>query len=280
MSFTSFKNNLKITFLLTVLTALFMAGGLAIGGQSGLIIGFILAGVMNFGSYWFSDSIVLKIYDTEPLEDSRIENMVRDLAMDAGIPEPDLYRAKMPVPNAFATGRNPENGVVVVTDELLDMLDDEELEGVLAHEMAHIKNRDTLINSVTATIAGAISILAELAFWGMLFSGRDEGGADAVSAIAFMILTPIIATVIRLAVSRSMEYRADSSAVKFTSNQEGLSSALQKISGNQKEFRHTKRQEAGANLFIENPFSKKATHLFSTHPPLEKRLENIQDTKL
>ena len=273
-------NNLKITALLSILTALLMGGGLAIAGTRGLVIGFVLAGLMNFASYWFSDTIVLKLYSAEPLEDPGIQKMISRIADEAGIPEPDLYRADMPVPNAFATGRNPRKGVVCVTDELVEMLDDDELEGVLAHEIAHISNRDTLINSVTATIAGAISILAEMAFWGTLFSGRDEDGADAIASIAFMILTPLIATIIRLAVSRSMEYRADSAAVRYTSNHEGLSGALKKISGSQKGFRHNKRQEAGANLFIENPFSRKATHLFSTHPPLEKRIENIKDTEI
>jgi heat shock protein HtpX len=279
MNFNSLKNNLKVTALLSVLTALFMGGGLLIAGRSGLIIGFLLAGLLNFGSYWFSDRIVLKLYKAEPLEDPEIEKTVERIAQEAGIPTPDLYRADMPVPNAFATGRNPDKGVVCVTDELLEMLDDSELEGVLAHEIAHIKNRDTLINSVTATIAGAISILAEMAFWGAMFSGRGEEGADLISSAAFMVITPLIATIIRMAISRSMEYRADSSAVKMTGNKQGLKSALQKISGSQRNFRHTKRQEAGANLFIENPFSKKATRLFSTHPPLEKRVKNIDSTK-
>lgn len=250
-----------------------------------MLIGLALAGVMNFGSYWFSDKIVLKVYGAEPLDEenySELHDTVEQLAEKAGIPKPRLYRSSMKAPNAFATGRNPEKGVVCVTQGLLDQLEKEEVEGVIAHELAHIKNRDTLINAAVATLAGALAILAEMAFWSSLFTDEDAG--EMISAIAFMITVPLIATLVRMAVSRSMEFRADSEAVRIHGNREGLSSALEKINAasRAKPRGHTSKvQEAGANLFIENPFSSdKVTKYFSTHPPLEERLENIGSTEV
>jgi heat shock protein HtpX len=286
MDFHRTLNNAKILGLLSVLTGAFLSIGYLVGGTSGMIIGLFFAGIMNFGSYWFSDRIVLKIYGAEKVERSDrpdLYDAVERLAEDAGIPVPELYISKMDVPNAFATGRNPEHGVVCVTQGLLRNLEQEEVEGVIAHEMAHIKNRDTLINAVVATIAGAIAIIAEMVFWGALFSGKDEEG-ELLSAMAFMVLTPLIATIIRTAISRKMEFRADSDAVSIHGKKEGLSSALRKISSanERKNSRHkSKVEEAGANLFIYNPFSsEKITRFFSTHPPLEDRLENIESTSL
>jgi len=280
------KTNAKIFGLLSVLTGVFLGAGYLIGGTIGMIIGLVLAGLMNFGSYWFSDKIVLKMYGAEPLpkqEYPELHDKVEELAKKAEIPKPRLYISSMKVPNAFATGRNPDKGVVCVTQGLLDQLEKEEVEGVTAHELAHIKNRDTLVNAVVATVAGAVAMLAELAFWSSLFAGED--GGEMVSALAFMIVTPIIASIIRMAVSRTMEFRADSEAVKIIGNREGLSSALQKISSENKKSKPRKHvskvQESGANLFIENPFSAdKMTKYFSTHPPLEKRLENIESTEV
>jgi heat shock protein HtpX len=286
MNFNRILNNTKILGLLSVLTGLFIGAGYLIGGTSGMVIGLLFAGVMNFGSYWYSHKIVLKIYGAEKIEkDDRPElhESVERLAENAGIPVPDLYISDMNVPNAFATGRNPEKGVVCVTQGLLRELEHEEVEGVIAHELAHIKNRDTLINAVVATVAGALAIMAEMVFWGALFSGRDEEG-EMLSALAFMILTPLIATLIRTMISRKMEFRADSDAVKIHQKREGLSSALRKISSanERKTSQHkSKVQEAGANLFIYNPFSsEKITRFFSTHPPLEDRLENIEASKI
>lgn len=280
------KSNLKILTLLSVLTAIFISAGYYLGGAGGMIIGLAFAGLMNLGSYWFSDKVVLKIYGAKPLPESEhqeIYEAVRRLSENAGIPEPDLYYSSMEAPNAFATGRSPKKGVVCLTKGLMEQLEQDEIEGVIAHELAHIKNRDTLVNAVVATIAGAISILAEMAFWGALFSGREENG-EAFSAIAFMILTPVIALLIRTAVSRTMEFRADSHAVQFHGSKQSLSSALKKINQANKDYKPSRRankvQEVGSNLFIENPFSSdKLTRFFSTHPPLEARLENIQNTK-
>lgn len=250
-----------------------------------MIFGLLLAGVMNFGSYWFSDRIVLKLYGAQEVskqENPELHKMVERLARRADIPKPDVYINDMDVPNAFATGRSPEKGVVCVTKGLMNNLNSDEVEGVIAHEMAHIKNRDTLINAVVATVAGAVGLLAEMAFWSSLFTGREENG-EMASALVLMILTPIIAMVIRMAVSRSMEYRADSDAVKIHGQRQGLSSALQKISKQNSSplKRHASRsQEAGANLFIFNPFAGDSiTKYFSTHPPLESRLENIENTR-
>jgi heat shock protein HtpX len=285
MAASGLKANFKIFTLLSVLTGIFLGAGYLIGGTAGMIIGVILAGLMNFGSYWFSDKIVLKMYGAQKIseqEGSEIHQMVERLSREADIPKPRVYKNQMKAPNAFATGRNPEKGVVCITEGLIQKLDEKEIEGVIAHELAHIKNRDTLINAVVATIAGALGILAEIAFWSSIFTGRDEDG-EMISALALMILVPIIATIIRMAVSRSMEYRADSNAVKITGNKQGLSSALQKITENsQKPTGHVSRhQEAGANLFISNPFSAdKISKYFSTHPPLQERLENIQNTQV
>ncbi len=279
-------NNAKIVGLLSILTGLFIGAGYLIGGASGMVIGLVFAGVMNFGSYWYSHKIVLKIYRAEKIEKSdrpELYDAVERLANNAEIPVPDLYISDMKVPNAFATGRNPEKGVVCVTQGLLRDLEHEEVEGVIAHELAHIKNRDTLINAVVATVAGALAIMAEMVFWGALFSGRDEEG-EMLSALAFMILTPLIATLIRTMISRKMEFRADSDAVKIHQKREGLSSALRKISSanERKTSQHkSKVQEASSNMFIYNPFSsEKITRFFSTHPPLEDRLENIEASDL
>ncbi|MFB6241781.1 MAG: zinc metalloprotease HtpX [Candidatus Nanosalina sp.] len=280
------KANFKIFTLLSVLTGLFVGAGFLIGGRAGMILGLVFAGVMNLGSYWFSDRIVIRLYGAQEVseeEDPELHSMVEELSEKAGIPKPRIYRNDMQVPNAFATGRNPEKGVVCVTQGLMNSLDDQEVRGVVAHELAHIRNRDTLVNSVVATIAGAVGIIAEMAFWGAMLGGREEEG-DMVSALALMILTPLIATVIRLAISRSMEFRADSGAVEISGDKEGLSSALQKISeaSSRPLTRHASRsQEAAANLFIENPFSGDSiTKWFSTHPPLEERLENIRNTEV
>ena len=279
-------NNAKILGLLSILTGLFIGAGYVIGGAGGMVIGLLFAGAMNFGSYYYSHKIVLKMYNAEKISrDERPElyNAVETLAENAGLPVPDLYISDMNVPNAFATGRNPEHGVVCITQGLMRDLEQDEIEGVIAHELAHIKNRDTLINAVVATFAGAIGIIAEMVFWGSLFSGRDEEG-EMVSALAFMILTPLIATLIKTMISRKMEFRADSDAVKIHQKREGLSSALRKISSanERKTSQHkSKVKEAGSNMFIYNPFSsEKITRFFSTHPPLEDRLENIEASKI
>jgi heat shock protein HtpX len=279
------KTNLKLFGLLSILTGLFLGVGLTIGGETGLVIALLFAGVFNFGSYWFSDKIVLKLYNAEPVPEEEMPELhstLERLSENAGIPKPRLYRNSMEVPNAFATGRSPKKGVVCVTDGLLKQLNDEEVAGVIAHELAHIKNRDTLINASVATIAGAIAVLARIAFWGAMFSGDDDIG-EMAGAMIFMIVTPIIAILIKMAISRKMEFRADSTGVDIHGKKEGLMAALQKISSANRHsnYKASQVQEAGSNLFIDNPFSgDKLTKYFSTHPPLENRLENIQNTEV
>lgn len=280
------KNNVRLVGLLSVLTGLFLGAGLYLGGTSGMIIAFLFAAVINFGSYWYSHKIVLKMYGAEEVskkENPKLHSMVEELAENAEIPKPKVYRNSMQVPNAFATGRSPKKGVVCVTDGLMQQLNDEEVAGVIAHELTHIKNRDTLINASVATIAGAIAMMARLVFWSMIFTGRDRNGGEAMASLAFMLVVPLIAVVIRMAISRRMEFRADSGAVQIHGQKEGLSSALQKISSANENtnYKASQVQESGSNLFIENPFTgDKLTKYFSTHPPVEKRVKNIQETEL
>lgn len=281
----SYINQTKILLLLSSLTGLFLLAGNLLGGTSGMIIGLVLAGVMNFGSYWFSDKIVLKIHSAEEMpkeEYPEIHEMLEKLSDKADIPKPKLYKNNMKVPNAFATGRNPENGVVCITDGLMNQLEMEEIEGVVAHELAHIKNRDTLINAVVATLAGAIAMAARMVFWGAMFSGNRDRG-QAFSSLAFMILVPLIATLMKFAISRQMEYRADANAVKIQGNKNGLTNALKKISSSndKTKLRASQVKESSSNMFIYNPFSgDKLTSYFSTHPSLEKRIENIEKTQI
>lgn len=279
-------NNAKLIGLLSLLTGIFLGTGYLFAGQAGLIIALVFAAIFNFGSYWFSHRIVLKIYSAEEIPreaNPELHSTLDKLAREAGIPKPKLYRNSMKVPNAFATGRSPKKGVICVTDGLLNELTDDEVSGVIAHELAHIKNRDTLINASVATIAGAISVLAEMIFWGAIFGGKQEEEGQFLSSIALMILTPLIATIIRMSISRKMEFRADSDAVRIQSRREPLMTALQKISSSNKSsnYKGTKIQESGANLFIENPFrGDRLTKYFSTHPPLENRIENIKSTRI
>ncbi len=287
VSTSGLKANFKILSLLSVLTAVFISVGYALGGQLGMIAGLFFASIMNLGSYWFSDKIVLKMYKAEPLSEKEypeLHSALEKLSEKAGIPKPRFYKNSMEAPNAFATGRNPEKGVVCLTEGLMEQLNQDEIEGVIAHELAHIKNRDSLVNAAAATIAGAVAIIAEMAFWGAMFSGgRDRG--EIASAAVFMVLVPVISMIIRTAVSRTMEYRADSAAVRIHGQKQGLSSALDKISAANKKTsknQHTSRiQESGANLFIENPFSgDKMSKYFSTHPPTDSRIENIEKTEI
>ncbi len=280
-----FKTNLKLFGLLSILTGLFLGAGFLLAGDTGLIVALVFAGIFNFGSYWFSDRIVLKLYRAEEItkeENPELHSLVEELADNADIPKPRLYKNSMQVPNAFATGRSPSKGVVCVTEGLMQQLDQDEIAGVIAHELAHIKNRDTLTNAVVATVAGAIAVIARIVFWSAMFAGRDREG-EALASLAFMIVVPVIAMVIRLAISRSMEFRADSTGIQIHGQKDGLSSALQKINSASKSsnYKASQVQEAGSNLFIENPFSGDSlTKWFSTHPPLQERLKNIESTEV
>lgn len=277
-------NGLKTAFLLGLMTALILAIGNYAGGRQGMVIAFVLAGIMNFVSYWFSDKIVLAMYRAKPVERDQapeLYDMLRNLTMRANLPMPKLYIIPTDAPNAFATGRNPEHAAVAVTEGILRLLNHEELEGVLAHELSHVTNRDILISSVAATLAGAIIMIARFAqfsLWFGGFGGRDDDrGGNPIGLLLMAILAPLAATLIQLAISRSREYGADESGAKMVGHAHGLASALEKL-----EYASKRRpmiaNPASAHLFIVKPFSGQALMaLFSTHPPLEKRIERLHE---
>lgn len=277
-------NQLKTVLLLGILTGLVVAVGYYFGGQQGALWALLLSAVMNLGSYWFSDKIVLAMYGAKeiPEKDNReLHSMVRELTQKAHIPMPKLYLVNLPVPNAFATGRDKNHAVVGVTPRILELLDKEELRGVLSHELSHITNRDILVSSIAATLAGAISYLAQMAYFGgMLAGGRDdEHQGNAFGTIAILILAPIIATLIHLAVSRSREFMADESGAYLSHKPLALASALQKLHGYSKTHSIVgePKHEATAHLFIVNSFKPSIlVSLLSTHPPLAERVKRLE----
>ncbi|MGD8961163.1 MAG: zinc metalloprotease HtpX [Desulfobacterales bacterium] len=275
-------NRIRTTILLAVMTALIIWIGQYFGGQQGMIIALLIAAGMNFFSYWFSDKIVLKMYraqEVSPEQAPQVYKMVKTLTENAGLPMPKVYVIPKEAPNAFATGRNPEHAVVAVTQGLLNLMDHDEVKGVLAHELAHVKNRDILIGSIAATMAGAIMVLANMARFSALFGGRggdgDRGGG-AIGLIAMSIMAPFAAMIIQMAISRSREYLADSTGAGFAGTPEGLARALEKLG------QYSKRIPLNANpstahMFIVNPLSgRSVTSLFSTHPPLEERIARLR----
>jgi len=277
-------NVLRTTVLLAALTALFLVIGGAIGGNQGLFIAFVFALLMNFASYWFSDKIVLSMYGAREVslnEAPDLYRLVQRLAQRAGIPMPRLYIIPSDAPNAFATGRNPQHGAVAVTEGILRMLDTDELAGVLAHELGHIRNRDTLIMTVAATLAGAITMLAHMAQWGAIFGfGRrdeeDSGGGGMLSLLFMAILAPIAATLIQLAISRSREYFADSTGAAVAGSPSGLARALEKLHYASQRL-PMDANPATAHLFIVNPLTGGSlVNLFSTHPPIEERIRRLR----
>jgi heat shock protein HtpX len=276
------SNMLKTTVFLALLTGLFIAVGGLLGGRSGMVMALVFALIMNFVSYWFSDKIVLKMYGAKPLGEGDlpvVQRIVRKLATQANIPMPKLYLLPSESPNAFATGRNPQHAAVAVTEGILRIMDERELEGVLAHELSHVLNRDILISTIAATVAGAISMLANMAHWGMMFGGsRDEEGrsSNPIALLATIILAPLAAMLIQMAVSRSREYQADASGAKLTHDPNALASALGKL-GQATKMIPMDANPATAHLFIVNPLNGRALmNLFSTHPPLEDRIERLR----
>jgi heat shock protein HtpX len=281
------SNMLKTTLFLALLTGLFMAVGGLLGGRGGMMTAFVLALVMNFVSYWFSDKIVLRMYRAQPLGESEapvVHRIVRSLATRAGIPMPKLYLLPSEAPNAFATGRNPQHAAVAVTHGILRIMDETELEGVLAHELSHVLNRDILISTVAATIAGAISMVANMAQWGMMFGGArqndDEGhGTNPITLILTVILAPLAAMIIQMAVSRSREYQADASGAKLTRNPLGLASALGKLEQASRMV-PMNANPSTAHLFIVNPLSGRSLmSLFATHPPVQDRIARLRSMR-
>jgi heat shock protein HtpX len=275
-------NAVKTTVLLALLTGLFIAIGGWFGGRPGMVVALGLALVMNFAAYWFSDKIVLRMYGAQPLSEAQapgVYGIVRNLATRAGMPMPKLYLISSPTPNAFATGRNPDHAAVAVTDGILRIMSAEELEGVLAHELSHVLNRDVLISTIAATLAGAVMMLADMARWAAFFgSSRDneEGGSNPIGLFLMAILAPLAALLIQTAVSRSREYQADASGARLTHRPLGLASALQKLQ-QANQMVPMDASPATAHLFIVNPLSGRTLmSLFSTHPPIEDRIARLR----
>jgi heat shock protein HtpX len=280
-------NMFKTAVLLALLTAMLVLIGGAIGGQSGMLVAFVLALVMNFASYWFSDKIVLAMYRAQPIDEAqapRLYAIVRRLATRAGIPMPRVYLIPVDTPNAFATGRNPQHAAIAVTEGIMRILDEDELEGVLAHELAHVKNRDVLISTIAATLAGAITYLAHMAQWAALFGGHrgddEEGGSNPIAALLMAVLAPIAAMLVQMAVSRSREYQADATGARLAGRTWGLAKALEKLHV-ASQVAPMNASPATAHLFIVNPLSGRALmNLFSTHPPLEDRVARLRTMKV
>lgn len=276
-------NTVKSTLLLGLLTGLFLLIGGWLGGRSGMIMAFGFAVVMNFVSYWFSDKIVLASYGATPIGEGEyplVSRIVRGLATKAGIPMPRLYLIPSDQPNAFATGRSPQHAAVAVTEGILRIMNEQELEGVLGHELSHVLNRDVLTSTIAATIAGAIMMLANMARWGAMFAGTsrrdDDEGMNPIALLAMAILAPIAAMLIQMAISRSREYEADASGARLTHNPLGLASALGKLE-QASQVVPMDASPATAHLFIVNPLSGRALlSLFSTHPPIEERIARLR----
>jgi heat shock protein HtpX len=276
------SNQVKTTILLAVLTAFIIWVGQFLGGRQGMLIALVLAAGMNFFSYWFSDKLVLKMYQAKEVSSEQapdLFNMVGQLTRNAGLPMPKLCVIPSEAPNAFATGRNPQNAVVAVTDGLLRIMNRQEVMGVLAHELAHVKNRDILIGSIAATLAGAVMLLANMARWSMIFGGgrdNEEGGSGIIGLIVMSILAPLAAMVIQTAISRSREYLADASGAAICGNPEWLACALEKL-GYHSGRLPMNASPTTAHMLIVNPLSgRKLVHLFSTHPPLEDRIARLR----
>jgi heat shock protein HtpX len=278
-------NTVKTALLLGTLTGLIMLIGRYFGGAHGMMIAFIFAMVMNFGSYWFSDKIVLAMYRAKPVSEAEapeLHRMVAELAQRAGLPKPKVCVIPSESPNAFATGRDPQHAVVAVTSGIIRLLDDEELKGVLAHELGHVKNRDILIGSIAATLAGVVMMLANMARWAAIFGGfggrsdDDEGGGGFLGLIAMSIFAPLAAMLIQMAISRSREYLADSTGAAFAGQPNGLARALAKLGAASKQI-PMNANPSTAHMFIVNPLTaKNLMNLFSTHPPLEERIRRLR----
>jgi heat shock protein HtpX len=276
-------NQLKTGLFLAGLTALLVMVGRLLGGMNGMLIAFAVALAINVGAYWFSDRIVLSMYHAQPVtpaEAPQLYRMVERLTQHAGLPMPALYVIPDPTPNAFATGRDPQHSAVAVNEGLLRILDEDEVEGVVAHELAHIKNRDTLISTVAATIAGAITMIANMAQWAMLFGGmggndRDEH-RNPIAELAMIILAPIVAMILQLAVSRSREYVADRTGAEICGKPLALASALRKLERAQ-DVRPMHADPATSHMFIVNPLRGEVfANLLSTHPPMAERVARLE----
>jgi heat shock protein HtpX len=273
-------SQIRTALLLGLLTAIIMLLGQAIGGSGGLMFAFVIAIGMNVFSYWYSDKIVLKMYkarELSPADAPALHRMVEELASRADIPKPRVYLIPTQTPNAFATGRNPQNAVVAVTEGIMGILSADELKGVLAHEIGHVKNRDILIQSVAGVLAGVIMLVANIIKWGAIFGmGRDsEEGGNPLVAIGLAIIAPIAAMMIQMSISRSREYLADSTGAQLAGEPRHLASALKKLSDFSQRAPMREGNPATAHMFIVNPFAGGMASLFSTHPPVEERIKRL-----
>ena len=274
----------RTTLLLGALTGIIMGIGHLLGGSQGLVIAFVFAVIMNFGSYWFSDKIVLAMYSARQVSEAEapmLYRIVHNLALRAGMPMPKLYIIPSESPNAFATGRNPQHAAVAVTEGILRLMNERELTGVLAHELSHVKNRDILISSIAATLAGVIMMVANMMRWAAIFGGmsRDndrEGGGGILGLIAMSIFAPLAAMIIQMAISRTREYAADATGARTSGDPLGLASALEKLGAASQRIPLDASPQT-SHLFIVNPLSGRSLmQLFSTHPPLEDRIERLR----
>ncbi len=274
-------NTLKTMVLLVTLTVLFIFIGALLGGRSGMTVALFIALAMNFFAYWFSDKIVLRMYGAREVSEAEVPELysiVRQLSQKAGLPMPKVYIIEADQPNAFATGRNPKHGAVAVTTGIMRLLDRNELAGVISHELAHIKNRDILVSTIAATIAGAISYLAQMAQWAMIFGGRrdDEEGGNPIAALVMMIVAPIAAMLVQLAISRTREYGADAGGARIVGNPLYLANALKKLHYASQRI-PLEANPATSHMFIVNPLSGGGfAKLFSTHPPIEERIARLE----
>ncbi|CUS76944.1 Heat shock protein. Metallo peptidase. MEROPS family M48B [Candidatus Kryptonium thompsonii] len=276
------NNTLKTVFLMTLMMVLLLAIGSALGGRSGLVIAFVFSLLMNFFAYWFSDKIVLAMYRAKEVTEAeapKLYSMVKRLATRAGLPMPKLYIIPSMTPNAFATGRNPQNAAVAVTEGIMKLLNDDELEGVLGHELAHVKHRDILTATIVATMVGAITFLARMAQWSLIFFGgsRDrENNANWIAELVLIIVAPIAAVLIQLAISRAREFAADEGGAKISGKPLALANALRKLERGVETIPMEARPET-AHMFIVNPLRGEGIlKLFSTHPPISERVKRLE----
>lgn len=276
-------NTLKTVFLMTLMMVILMLVGSALGGQQGLILAFVISLLLNFGTYWFSDKMVLMMYRARQVNEAeapRLYSLVARVASQSSLPMPRVYIIPTDNPNAFATGRSPDHAAVAATEGILRMLTDDELEGVLSHEFAHIKNRDILTSTIVATMVGTITFLARMAGWSMLFAGggnRDRRDSNGIAELAMLILAPIAAVLVQLAISRSREYAADEGGAKTSGRPLSLANALQKLEQGVERHPMAGASPSTAHLFIINPLRGGGiAKLFSTHPPIEERIARLQ----